>query len=53
MTGNRAVAWAKERAWGAEFVDVQLSRDRLSATGAAIGWDPVAYVLSYTLETGG
>jgi hypothetical protein len=51
VTGNRAVAWAKERAWVAEIVDV--SRDRLSATGAAIGWDPVAYVLSYTLETGG
>jgi hypothetical protein len=46
------VAWDKENGYGTEFVEVELSADRLSAEGVAIGWDPLPYRLEFTLETG-
>lgn len=52
-TRNRFIVWDKQDAgWGAEGVEVSLAADRFTASGVAIGWDPVAYRLSYTLETG-
>ncbi|MBA4169639.1 MAG: putative glycolipid-binding domain-containing protein [Chloroflexi bacterium] len=53
VTRNRFVVWDKQDAgWGTEAVEVSLAADRFTASGVAIGWDPVAYRLSYTLETG-
>lgn len=49
---HRTVAWDKENDYGTEFVEVDLSADRLSAEGVAIGWDPLPYRLEFTLETG-
>ena len=49
---HRTVAWDKENGYGTEFVEVELSADRLSAEGVAIGWDPLLYRLEFTLETG-
>ena len=49
---HRTVAWDKENGYGTEFVEVELSADRLSAEGVAIGWDPLPYRLEFTLETG-
>src|SRR5262245_56529011 len=49
---ERAIAWDKDDAAGAEFVEVRLAGDALSARGVAIGGEPVAYRLDYTLETG-
>ena len=46
---SRAVAWIKEG--GAEFADALIARDRLTATGVAIGADPIGYRLDYKLET--
>jgi uncharacterized protein len=49
---TRRVAWSKvEGAGGAEWAEVHLTADRLSATGVAIGGDPLAYRLDYSLET--
>jgi hypothetical protein len=48
---QRSVAWDKDDA-GAEYVEVTLATDGLSASGVAIGGEPVAYRLDYTLETG-
>jgi len=49
---QRSVAWDKEDPAGVEFVEVTLAADRLSASGVAIGSEPTAYRLDYTLETG-
>ena len=49
---QRSIAWDKDDAAGAEFVEVTLAGDALSARGVAIGGEPVAYRLDYTLETG-
>jgi hypothetical protein len=49
---QRSVAWDKDEDAGVEFVEVSLAADALSATGVAIGGEPVAYRLDYTLETG-
>jgi hypothetical protein len=46
---SRAVAWIKEG--GAEFADVLIAGERLTATGVAIGADPIGYRLDYKLET--
>jgi hypothetical protein len=54
MTGtpkHRVVCWSKEKRYGVELVDVALDRDRLTAEGVAIGWDPVPYRLEFSLET--
>jgi hypothetical protein len=46
------MAWDKENGYGTEFVELELSADRLSAEGVAIGCDPLPYRLEFTLETG-
>jgi hypothetical protein len=48
----RVVVWRKDDPFGVEYAEVTLFRDRLSAVGVAVGADPVAYRLDYTLETG-
>jgi hypothetical protein len=50
---RRGVGWQKEaHLGGAEWADVVLRSDRLSATGTAIGRTPIAYRLDYELDTG-
>ncbi|HZD69202.1 MAG TPA: putative glycolipid-binding domain-containing protein [Actinomycetes bacterium] len=49
---QRAVAWAKDDDAGVELVEVTLDERALSASGVAIGGEPVAYRLDYALETG-
>jgi uncharacterized protein len=49
---HRAIAWDKDDAGGAEFVEVTLDEGGLSASGVAIGGEPVGYRLDYTLATG-
>jgi hypothetical protein len=46
------IAWDKDDGYGVEYADVELSADRLTATGVAIGWDPQPYRLEFTLTTG-
>lgn len=48
---QRSIAWHKDDSAGVEFVEVSLTADALSATGVAIGGEPVAYRLDYSLET--
>jgi hypothetical protein len=52
VANRRVVIWDKENGYGTEFAEVELAADRLSATGIAIGWDPLPYRLEFTLETG-
>jgi hypothetical protein len=50
---RRGIGWQKERQLGgAEWADVVLRADRLSATGTAIGATPIPYRLDYELDTG-
>lgn len=48
---SRSVAWLKYNPIGAEFADVMLGPDMLSAVGVAIGGHPFPYRLDYTLQT--
>ena len=48
---RRGVAWSKDGAFGAEFAEVTLSPDSLSAVGVSVGTEPVVYRLDYVLET--
>src|SRR5713226_582438 len=48
---SQAIAWVKESDHGAEFADVLIARERLTATGLSIGAAPVGYRLDYKLET--
>ena len=48
---RRRIAWAKEDPYGVEHVGVILRRSTMSATGVAIGTDPMPYRLDYRLET--
>ena len=48
--GKRSIVWVKEV--GVEFAEVSLRRSDLSARGVAIGTEPHAYRLDYSLETG-
>ncbi len=43
--------WAKDQPFGAELADVSLGDGTLSASGFAIGTEPVPYRLEYELET--
>ena len=58
MTGSdgkwrtRAVAWSKDQPFGAEHAELELAANQMRAKGTAIGSEPVAYRLDYTLETG-
>lgn len=47
----RTVAWAKDDPHGVELAEVRLSRSSLTASGIAVGSDPVPYRLDYSLET--
>src|SRR4051812_27105841 len=49
---RRVVAWTKEDPHGAELAEVELGADRLTATGVAVGADPVPYRLDFRLATG-
>lgn len=49
---QRAIAWHKEDPAGAEYAEVTLGAEVLFATGVAIGGEPGAYRLDYSLETG-
>jgi hypothetical protein len=50
---RRAIGWQKEAfLGGAEWADIVLRPDRLSATGTAIGMAPIPYRLDYELDTG-
>jgi hypothetical protein len=42
--------WSKDPLFGAEVAFVELGPDRLSATGTAIGCEPMPYRLEYALE---
>jgi hypothetical protein len=46
-----AVAWAKNDPFGAEYAEVAFDDDTLTASGIAIGSDPLAYRLD-SLRTG-
>ncbi|MEV0649077.1 putative glycolipid-binding domain-containing protein [Phytomonospora sp. NPDC050363] len=48
---TRTRIWVKPE--GAEFVAAELGRDRLSASGTAVGADPMPYRLTYELATTG
>ena len=48
---RRAVAWLKDDPFGAEFAEIVLAREHLSADGVAIGTHPIPYRLDYILET--
>jgi uncharacterized protein len=50
--GTVAVAWSKRAPFGAEYAEVSLGTDALSATGIAIGSEPLPYRLDYMLRTG-
>jgi hypothetical protein len=50
-TRDRFVVWDKEDRLGSEAVNVSLGADRLTASGVAVGWDPLPYRLEFTLET--
>ena len=47
-----AVAWSKDDPFGAEYAEVAFDDDTLTASGIAIGSDPVPYRLDYSLRTG-
>jgi hypothetical protein len=49
---QRAIAWQKEDPAGAEYAEVTLGNDVMFAAGVAIGGEPSAYRLDYSLETG-
>ena len=45
------LGWSKALPFGAEFAEVRIGRDALSARGVAIGSAPSPYRLDYELET--
>ena len=49
---RRAVAWVKDDPFGVEFAELAIGDKVLTATGVAIGTDPLPYRLDYELETG-
>ncbi len=49
---QRSVVWIKPDPAGAEFAEVELDGNGLSATGTAIGTSPEDYRLDYQLATG-
>ncbi len=51
MSGERAVLWVREDGSGAEWCALQLSDERLTATGVQLGAAPLPYRLDYRLET--
>jgi hypothetical protein len=49
---RRSVAWTKDDPPGAEFAEIEIVGERLSARGVAISTAPLPYRLDYELETG-
>jgi hypothetical protein len=49
---RRAAAWVKNDPFGVEFAEIAIRRDRLFASGVAVGSVPLPYRLEYELETG-
>lgn len=49
---RRLVLWSGLDSWRAEAANLEVSSDRLVATGTQIGADPVAYRLDYSLDAG-
>ena len=48
---SRSIAWSKAEPFGAEFVEVVIESDLLTAQGVAIGSAPAPYRLDYELAT--
>jgi hypothetical protein len=48
----RTVLWSRADAFGAEFAEITIVRDRLKAAGVAMGSEPAPYRLDYALEIG-
>lgn len=48
---RRAAAWVQDDPFGVEFAEIDIARERLTATGVAVGTAPVPYRLDYELET--
>jgi hypothetical protein len=51
MNVVRRTGWSKVGHFGAEFVEVQLGPDEMSARGVAVGSTPVPYRLDYEFES--
>lgn len=51
LVGATAVVWSKRDPFGAEYAEVTFGRDTLSASGIAIGSEPLPYRLEYALRT--
>jgi hypothetical protein len=49
---HESVAWSKGDPFGAEYAEVAIETDTLSANGVAIGSKPLPYRLDYSLRTG-
>ena len=49
---RRLVLWSGLDSWRAEVANLEVSADRLVATGTQIGVDPIAYRLDYSLDAG-
>jgi len=47
----RSIAWVKTSGTGLEFADVELDEKRMSASGVAIGSEPLPYRLDYTFAS--
>jgi uncharacterized protein len=52
MDAVRRAAWSRQGGFGAEFAEVRLGRDRMTAQGVAVGSTPFPYRLDYELESG-
>jgi hypothetical protein len=48
---SRRVGWSKAEPFGAEFAEVEIESDRVTASGVAVGSAPALYRLDYELET--
>jgi hypothetical protein len=52
VTKLRRIGWIKDSIVGAEFAEVRLEANRLTARSVAIGDDPLPYRVDFELETG-
>ena len=48
---HRAAAWIKDDPFGVEFAELTIGKERMTATGVAVGIVPLSYRLDYELET--
>lgn len=49
---RRAMAWLKDESSGAEFAEISIDDESLTARGVCIGGEPALYRLDYDLKTG-